>query len=42
MIIALPYKMYISSTDVISQPTPCRGSSKPLPYKYTETLPLHK
>ena len=34
---AVPYKAHIPSTDVLHDPTPCRGSSKPLPYKFTAT-----
>ena len=33
---AVPYKMYITSTSIISQPTPCRGSIKALPCKSAE------
>ena len=33
---AVPYKTRITSTSIISQPTPCRGSTKALPYKSAE------
>ena len=32
----VPYKTHIPSTDALHDPTPCRGSSKPLPYKSVE------
>ena len=34
---AVPYKTRISSPDAVRDPMPCRGRSKPLPYKSTAT-----